>query len=246
MTFDVRDFDLYTFSTELVPGEKARVEGLFRMAVEADGNFPSMDVARNHVRFMVDMESLSGVFRAIPPNSRLAMTSSGVAATAGEVLSWLPTAGVGLGALSRLVASMREIPYNRVALRIVRGTDMNIRVESMEVRSPEVLILGQGGILYEEGVDLLDQRLDLTAEMDARGEMAAILSGLGLLGGERLENGYWPGFKFRIWGDLNEPKSNFDRIVTDASTGTLTRNLTNPFHGIWGNIKYRGTEAEPE
>jgi hypothetical protein len=60
----------------------------------------------------------------------------------------------------------------------------------MEVKSPEILLLGQGGILYDQDLDLLEQRLDLTASMAARGNMAAVLSGLSLLQSERMDNGY--------------------------------------------------------
>lgn len=242
--FDVKKFNLSEFFGALVPGEKPRVEGLFVMTAKADGDFPNLESARNHVKFLLDLESRKGVFRAIPPNSNLAQGSSAIAATAGQVLSWIPTGGVGLGALSRLVSYMREIPYELVSMHIKRETDLNVKVEKMEVRSEEMLISGRGGILYEEGVDLLNQKLDLTAEMDAVGEMAAILSGLGLLKDKRAENGYWHGFDFRIWGSLDEPKSNFDQIVTNAGSGALTRNITNPFHGIMGNIKHQGEKVK--
>ncbi|MFP4069846.1 MAG: hypothetical protein ACLFVC_06660 [Opitutales bacterium] len=244
MDFDVNDFDLDAFFSELASGEQARVEGLFRMTVNAEGNFPTLDAAPNHIRFLFDLESREGLFRAIPPNSPLARYSSEAAARAGSILSWTPTGGLALGALSRLVTAMREIPYNRIALKIVRGTDLNVHIEEMIMRSAEILIQGRGGILYEEGVDLVRQRMDLTAEMDARGNMAGILSGLGLLRQDRLENGYWRGFRFRIWGSLAEPKSNFGPIVTDAGAQALTHNVTNPFLGIWSNIKFRGTEAD--
>lgn len=244
MDFDVSDFDLKAFFSELVPDEQARVEGLFRMTVNAEGKFPSLDVAPNHIRFVFDLESLEGLFRAIPPGSPLDRNSSKAAARAGAILSWTPTGGLALGALSRLVNAMREIPYNRIALKIVRETDLNVQIVEMVLRSSEILIQGRGGILYEEGVDLVRQRMDLTAEMDARGDMAGILAGLGLLRQDRLENGYWRGFRFRIWGNLEEPKSNFGRIVTDAGADALTHNLTNPFLGIWSNIKFRGTAAD--
>ncbi len=242
----VKDFDLSAFFGELVPGEKPRVEGLFRMSADAGGSFPSVPQARNFVTFALDLESRSGLFRAIPPNSGLAQTTSGTAAFFGEVFSYVPTSVLGMGTLSRLVSYMREVPYKLVSLNIVRETDLNIRIERMEVRSDQMLILGRGGILYEEDVDLLDQRFDLTAAMDARGEFAAILSGLGLLTDKPAGNNFWRGFDFRIWGSLAKPKTNFDNIVTQASSGTLTRNVTNPFHGIWSNIKYGGEGPEPE
>ncbi|MFP4260843.1 MAG: hypothetical protein ACLFS1_07165 [Opitutales bacterium] len=244
MDFDVNDFDLDSFFSELASGEQARVEGLFRMTVNAEGNFPTLEAAPNHIRFLFDLESREGLFRAIPPDSPLARYSSEAAARAGAILSWTPTGGLALGALSRLVTAMREIPYNRIALKIVRGTDLNVQIEEMIMRSPEILIQGRGGILYEEGVDLVRQRMDLSAEMDARGNMASILSGLGLLREDRLENGYWRGFRFRIWDSLEEPESNFGPIVTDAGAQALTHNVTNPFLGIWSNIKFRGTEAD--
>lgn len=242
----VADFNLEAFFGELVPGQKARVEGLFKMDAKAAGDFPNLEEARNFLTFGLDMESRSGLFRAIPPNSNLAQTTSGTAAFFGEVLSYVPTSALGMGTLSRLVSYMREVPYKVVALNIQRETDLNIRIERLEVRSDQMLILGRGGILYEENEDILDQPLDLTASMDARGEFAAILSGLGLLTDKSAGNNYWRGFDFRIWGSLADTKTNFNNIVTQASSGTLTRNVTNPFHGIWSNIKYGGEGPEPE
>lgn len=244
MDFDVSDFDLDAFFSDLAEGEQARVEGLFQMKVTAEGKFPALEAAPNHLRFFFDLESREGLFRAISPGSPLARSSSEAAARTGAVLSWTPTSGLALGALSRLVTAMREIPYDRIAVKVVRETDLNVHIKEMEMRSPEILIQGRGGILYEEGVDLVRQRMDLTAEMDARGKMAGILSGLGLLRQDRLENGYWRGFRFRLWDSLAEPESNFGRIVTEAGRDALTYNVTNPFLGVWSNLKFRGTEAD--
>ncbi len=244
MELNVSDFDLDAFFSDLAEGGEARVEGIFRMTAHAEGAFPSLRAAPNHLRFFFDLESLEGLFRAIPPDSPLARRSSEAAARAGALLSWTPTAGLAIGAFSRLVNAMREIPYNRIALRIVRETDLNVHIKDMMVRSSQILIQGRGGILYEEGVDLVRQRMDLTAELDARGNMAGILSGLALLGKERLENGYWRGFRFRLWGNLEEPKSNFGRIVTEAGASALKHNLMNPFLGIYSNLEFDGTEAD--
>src|SRR5690606_20650915 len=99
----VTDFDLNQFFTELVPGDKPRVEGLFSIDLDGEGTAPNMAQFRNELLFDMRLVSRDGLFRPLPPGSGLLAGASDVLGVIGEGLSYAPTGGFGAGALSRLV-----------------------------------------------------------------------------------------------------------------------------------------------
>ncbi|MCC7413552.1 MAG: hypothetical protein IT495_18185 [Gammaproteobacteria bacterium] len=235
----IRDFDLNQFFTELVPGDKPRVEGLFGGDLDAHGQAPNLAEYRNRLLLDLRLTSREGIFRPLPPNSSLLVGASDFLGIMGEGLSYVPTSGFGVGTVSRLVSYIAAIDYDRAELHVLRDESRDLRIAQFLVQSPTISLTASGGVDYEPGVDILDSPLAMTAQLNMLGKGAAILYSMDLLHPERGPQGYWQGPEFRIWGTAANAQSNFAEIVTAASEGTLQGGLLRPLAGLIGNFRYR-------
>ncbi len=236
---NIRDFDLNQFFTELVPGEKSRVEGLFGVDFKAFGKFPNFTQARNKVLFDVKMHSREGLFRTLPPDSGLLLGASDVLGLVGEGLSYVPTGGFGAGAVARLVNYIAEIDYDTIDIHLRRDESRNVDIAQFLVLSPTIALTATGGVKYTAGKDILDSPLELNANLDMLGRGAAILYSMDLMQDAQNEFGYWRGPEIKISGTPNEPVSNFESIIGQAEDGTLKGAIVRPISGLIGNLKYR-------
>lgn len=239
LTGTVKEFNLSQFFTELVPGRKPRIKGLFTGDVKAFGAFPNFSQLRNNVLFDIVLNSREGLFRPLPPDSSLLLGASDVLGVVGETLSYVPTGAFGAGAVARLVNYIARIDYDTIDIHVRRDERRDIIVEQFLVLSPTVALTATGGVKYESGTDLLDSPLELTGHLDMLGRGAAILYSMDLMQNDQNDFGYWRGPEFNVWGTLAEPQSNFDEIVQRAGDGTLKGAITRPISGLIGNLKYR-------
>ena len=240
----INDFDLNQFFTELVPGEKPRVEGLFGVEVKGFGQFPNFGQLRNRLLFDIRMQSRDGLFRPLPPGSGLLVGASDVLGFVGEGLSYIPTGGFGAGAIARLVNYIARIDYDSIDIHLKRDESRNVTVEQFQLLSPTIALTATGGIQHEEGSDIFDSPLELTAHLDMLGRGAAILYSMDLMQDERNELGYWRGPEIRIWGTPADSHSNFEEVINQAADGTTKGAFTRPIAGIIGNLKYRWFDSD--
>jgi len=242
----IDEFDLNQFFSELVPGTKPRVEGLFSVDIDAHGTSPNMPEYRNELGFDLALRSRDGLFRPLPPDSVLMAGASDVLGIVGEGLSYVPTGGFGAGVVSRLVNYIKVIDYDRIDIHVVRGDSRDIVIEQFHVRSPTVHLTASGGIDYVDGKDILDSPLELDASLNMSGKGAAILYSMDLLEDGEDAYGYAKGPSFRIRGTPSSTESNFTEIVNAAADGTLKGGITRPISGLIGNLKYRWFGDEPD
>lgn len=235
----VEDFDLNKFFTELVPGEKPRVEGLFGVKIRAFGRAPNPGQFRNRIGLDLVMNSRDGVFRPLPPDSSLLIGTTPVLELIGETLSYVPTGGFGAGAVTRLVNYIANIDYDLVYIHLIRDETRNLRIKHFLARSPTIRMTATGGVDYVPGKDILDSPLSLDARMNMLGKGAAILYSMDLLRPERDARGYWRGPEFKIWGTPAAAQSNLAEIVKQAGDGTVKGGITRPLSGLIGNLRYR-------
>ncbi|MBK6657834.1 MAG: hypothetical protein IPG43_06650 [Proteobacteria bacterium] len=241
---NIKDFNLNQFFTELVPGEKPRVEGLFGVDVKAFGQFPNFSQLRNKVLFDIAMQSRDGLFRPLPPDSGLMLGASDVLGLVGEGLSYVPTGGFGAGAIARLVNYIAQIDYDTIDIHLKRDESRNVTIEQFQVLSPTIALTATGGIAHEDGSDIFDAPLELNAHLDMLGRGAAILYSMDLMQDTRNELGYWRGPEFRIWGSAAAPESNFEDVINHAADGTTKGAFLRPISGIIGNLKYRWFDSD--
>ncbi len=244
VTGNIKDFNLNQFFTELVPGEKPRVEGLFGVDVKAFGQFPNFSQLRNKALFDITMQSRNGLFRPLPPDSGLMLGASDVLGIVGEGLSYVPTGGFGAGAIARLVNYIAQIDYDTIDIHLKRDESRNVTIEQFQVLSPTIALLATGGIQHEDGSDIFDAPLELNANLDMLGRGAAILYSMDLMQDKRNDLGYWRGPEFRIWGTAATPESNFEDVINHAADGTTKGAFLRPISGLIGNLKYRWFDSD--
>ena len=239
LTGTIKDFNLNQFFTELVPGEKPRVEGLFGIDVKAFGQFPNFSQLRNKALFDIRMQSRDGLFRPLPPDSGLVLGASDVLGVVGEGLSYVPTGGFGAGAIARLVNYIVRIDYDTIDIHLQRDESRDVTIEQFQLLSPTIALLATGGIKHQDGSDIFDSPLELNANLDMLGRGAAILYSMDLMHNSQNELGYWRGPEFRIWGTTSETHSNFEDVINKAADGTTKGAFLRPISGLIGNLKYR-------
>ena len=239
LTGTIKDFNLNQFFTELVPGEKPRVEGLFGIDVKAFGQFPNFSQLRNKALFDIRMQSRDGLFRPLPPDSGLVLGASDVLGVVGEGLSYIPTGGFGAGAIARLVNYIVRIDYDTIDIHLKRDESRDVTIEQFQLLSPTIALLATGGIKHQDGSDIFDSPLELNANLDMLGRGAAILYSMDLMQDTQDALGYWRGPEFRIWGTPAETHSNFEDVIKQAADGTTKGAFLRPISGLIGNLKYR-------
>jgi hypothetical protein len=234
----IEQFDVARFFRELAPENTPRAEGLFNIRLDAFGQSPNMPQYRNNLFFDMRMQSRDGVFRPFNPNSALVAGSSGFAGAFGEVVSYVPTGLFGLGAVSRLVYYIKEIEYDKIDIHMVRDESRDVQIRRYVIQSPEILITANGGIEYQEGIDILHSPLSLKVQLDMRDRGAAILYSLDLLEDEQDPYGYWKGPEINAWGTIFNTESNLEEIISTAGQGAVLGGFTRPISGLRGDIKH--------
>ncbi len=236
---EVKDFDLQKFLSELVPGEKAQVEGLFGVTLLASGESPNLSQLHNRALFDLHLTSRKGVFRPLSKANPLLIGSSGLMGLLGECLSYVPSDGFGAGAVARLVNYISRIDYDLVEIYIQRKRSRTLRLSRFLVQSPTVLLLAEGQVDYVPGADFFDSPLKMTGSLNMRARGAAILYSMGLLRDEQDPFGYFKGPEFLVSGTPEHPVSNLSTIISRAGQGALKGGFTRPLSGLIGNLKFR-------
>jgi len=242
----VEQFDLARFSRELVPDAKPRAEGLFNVSLKASGQSPNLPQYRNQLLFDMHLQSRDGVFRLLDPDSALVGGTTGFAGAIGEGVSYLPTGLFGLGSVSRLVEYIKEVDYDKVDIQLVRDDSRDVQIRRYVVQNPEILMTAEGGIKYQEGVDILHSPLAMDARLNFREKGAAIMYDLDLLKSKQDAYGYWKGPKIKFWGTPAAFQSNLGDIITEAGNGAVLGGITRPISGLIGNIRHRWMDEETE
>ncbi|MCG6900631.1 MAG: hypothetical protein LJE75_11595 [Gammaproteobacteria bacterium] len=242
----VDQFDLATFLRELDPESIPVAEGLFDVNIDAYGHSQNMAQYRNNLFFDIRMGSRDGIFRLLDPNDPLVTGSSNLAGVVGEGVSYIPTGLFGLGAVSRMVNYIKEVPYDSIDTHLVRDESRNVQIRRYVVQSPEVLLTAKGGIQYEEGVDVINSPLEMDARLNLRERGAAIFYDLGLLQKEQDRFGYWKGPEIKFWGTPSVMQSNLGEIIETAGKGAILGGITRPISGLIGNVKHLWMDEEGE
>jgi len=235
----VAQFNLKELFVELVPGAKPRTTGLVDISFEGSGKTQNMSQLRNNLLFDMRFSSKNGVFRLLDPDSVLVGGSTGFFGTIGEGISYIPTGLFGAGAVPRLVKYIKEVEYDSLMLHLVRDESRNVQIKNYELLSPEIHMIADGEIDYVEGKDIIRSPLNVAAQLNFRGQGAAIMYDLDLLEKTQDELGYWEGPKVKIWGEFANTQSNLDEVISTAGKGAFLGGITRPISGLIGNVKFK-------
>lgn len=214
------DFDVGSFLRQSAPLQLPMVEGVFNLTGNLRGEAANLDRLLQTAEGELNLENQSGgIFRALPLGGQKSQVASlaltGLDLFAGDKVRQFNTA-------NRVANLLREVEFEEMRIKATRGSNLNIDLTDLWVRGPEILIAGTGRVTNQEGISLLEQPLNLKAQMAAKNEAAYLLNELGHLEDRKTEDGYYFGPAFAIKGTLGNPdKSELDRLLQSTTLGFL-------------------------
>lgn len=122
----------------------------------------------------------------------------------------------GIAALAQTIPYFENIPFETFTLQLTRGADRNVLIPKLQFKGENVLLNGSGFIAATRLREILDQPLDLTLELGAKGKLIGYLEKLELLGSETTTDG------FRRWATAIEIGGTLGDPDTSALQGMLS------------------------
>jgi len=235
--FKLTEFDAGKLFKAIEPGRPPTVEGLFNISGNFAGTGETVDRTITHTQGQFDLASRQGVFRGLQRTSgKLSMTSKAVEIGASVLGSLVGSEKATKAAekvagqayfVDQFAQSLGEFNYDQLNVRLVRDESLNLKLEDIGLISPEIRLLGTGTVTYVAGKPLLEQPMNISLSLAARGKVEQLLGKLRLLDGSRDEVGYARTREpVTIGGSLAkpDPTAYFTRIVSAKAADLLDSN----------------------
>lgn len=132
----------------------------------------------------------------------------------------------GITALSQAVPYFKDMHFDHFTLQLVRAHDKKVRIPQLSLMGDNLRIKGQGVIAASSLRDVLDQPLDLTLDLGAKGRLIDYLETLGLLQPATAADGFRPwNQEIEIGGTLGDPDTS---ALMDLLNQAARRALNEP------------------
>lgn len=239
--FALNNFDSVPLFRALDPGKAPTVEGKFNVSSELSGTGANLAALAERTRGDVQLISKGGIFRGLRSDTAEAIkatpsTLSGIVTGIGSLLGKdaaekAEKLGTDINKRGKLVSeiatTLAEIPYDQLSVSLVRGASLNVDLKDFTLISPEVRLGGTGSVLYQNGVPLLSQPLELKLQLGARGKLAENMKKASLLGETQDNLGYTAfALPVQVGGSLADPDiAELKRELLKAAAGSLLNNL---------------------
>ncbi|HVU32309.1 MAG TPA: hypothetical protein VHE61_02670, partial [Opitutaceae bacterium] len=197
------------------PGQPPQLETKVTIAAKLDGKGGNLTELAQNIYGTFDASGSKGVLRALAGN--VGRVSSGLSLAAG--LIGAAQNSQGWDAAAGLTQKLSNLPFDRFAMHVERGADLNLKVSSIEFVTPDTHITGSGTVTNQPGVPITNQPMRFTLQLGGKGDMAVLLQRVGLLGNQRDNLGYsMMGTTFTLTGTPAKANpSDFWRIVGQAA-----------------------------
>lgn len=132
----------------------------------------------------------------------------------------------GITALAQAVPYFKDMHFDNFTLKLIRSEDKKVRIPELSFLGENLRISGQGFIAASSLGDVLDQPLDLTLGLGAKGRLIDYLETLGLLQPATAEDGFRAWNKdIEIGGSLADPDTS---ALKDLLNNAARRALDTP------------------
>ena len=227
LTADIRfaDVDPAFFAKK---HKKAPVQGLFDGVFQVTGVGESLDVAVEDSTATLKITGEEGILTAFEMDERQQL-GLGLAGLLGQSFD-----RPGITALSNTIPYFKDIIYDSFVFELTRGADKQVLIPQLRLTGDSVLIDASGSVGASQLSEVMDQPLDLTVSLGAKGRLTEYLETLELLQPTTAEDG------FRRWNqDLQITGS-----LADPATGELMDLLNDAAKGALSKPKERGAVVE--
>ena len=210
---NIPGFDVGAFLRAAAPNERPALETKVTIAAKLNGHGATLPDLLQNTNGSFDITGTAGVLRALGKKGEVA----GAASTILGVLGALKGSDTTM-AMGQFAGELKEMKFDKFTMHVERGTDLNLKLSSLEFVSPVTRLTGSGNIQYQQGVELANQPLHVELQLGGKEHMATLLNKLNLLGGQRDNQGYYlMSRSFVIGGTPSNPDSSqLWKIVGEA------------------------------
>ena len=157
----------------LQPDEPPVAEGLFALTTNLKGQGRNgLDLALGSLGDIA-LSGRQGVFRGLAGRGK---TASKAAKVVGAL-----TFSRQLRAIGRLLDDLDELPFSRMSVSLLRDSPRQLRLEDISLIAPRLRLAGRGSVTAQPGLALALSPMEASLDLAARGDMAILFDGMGLL-----------------------------------------------------------------
>jgi hypothetical protein len=194
------------------------VQGRFDGVFQLTGVGESLDAALEDSTATLKISGEEGVLTAFKMDQRQQL-GLGLAGLLGQSLD-----RPGITALSRTIPYFKDIPFDSFVFELTRGADKRVMIPQLRLTGDSVLIDASGSVGASGLREVMDQPLDLTLSLGAKGRLTESLETLELLQPSAAEDGFrrW-NRDIQITGSLADPDTGeLMDILNDAAQGAFS------------------------
>ena len=208
---------------------KFPVQGLFDGQFKFVGSGYTLEEASEDSEGNLSITGRNGVLTAFELDSRsqLGLIGAGIL---GHSLN-----RPGITAMAQAVPYFKDMKFESFTLELVRGKDKKVHIPQLKLLGDNLSIKGHGVIAAGNLAEILDQPLDLTLGLGAKGRLIDYLEALQLLETKTSEDGFrtW-NQDIKIGGSLGDPDTSaLKKLLNNAAR----RALNNPREGETAGIQ---------
>lgn len=209
--FNFENVDPAVFSQK--PSGSFPVRGRFNGNFNLDGNGPTLPGALENSEAALLLTGREGVLTAFELDNRSQLGLLG-AGLLGQQLD-----RPGITAMAQAVPYFKDMRFENFTLNLTRGRDKVVRIPELTFLGDNLRIEGQGLIAASRLDAVLDQPLQLSLALGAKGRLVDYLATLQLLGPQTGPDGFrdWKR-KIDIGGTLGDPDTSaLEEMLSDAA-----------------------------
>ena len=195
------------------------IQGLFDGQFKFAGSGHTVEEASEDFEGDFKITGRNGVLTAFELDSRsqLGLIGAGIL---GQSLN-----RPGITAMAQAVPYFKDINFEIFTIELARGKDKQLRISELNLMGDNLSISGQGTIASANLSELLEQPLDLTLRLGAKGRLIDYLETLKLLGAKTSEDGFrnW-NQDIKIGGSLGTPDTSaLKELLNNAARRALDK-----------------------
>jgi hypothetical protein len=187
---DVRNFDVGAFLRDANPSEKPALESTVTLSAKLNGNGGTLEDLTKNAYGRFDLNGGKGMLRALMRRGQSAEVMGGLATLAGAI-------GAAKGsdtavAIAELTRFFAEIPFDNLRMQVERGSDLKLKISSLEIVTPVLRVTGAGGTTTgtSNTEEIPNQPIQIALQLGAKEGIAHLLNRINVLGATQDEKGY--------------------------------------------------------
>jgi hypothetical protein len=201
------------------PYESVPVQGQFNGVFEFSGVGEGLDAAVEDSMAHLKITGEDGVLIAFEMDGRQQL-GLGLAGLLGQSLD-----RPGVTAVSNTIPYFKEIPFDHFVFELTRGADKQVRIPQLRLTGASVLVDANGSVGASALSEVMDQPLDVTLVLGAKGRLTEHLKVLDLLQPVAADDGFYHWKEtVPITGTLADPDTGaLMDILNDAGKRALSK-----------------------